>query len=124
MRLAEGASPPTLEIDGEQAAFALVANCDPYTYFTRLPLRFAPGAEFEGGLDLVAPREVHPWLIPRMFTAAALGRRVGGVIYRHDLDRLEIRGTGPVPLQVDGEDLGDVESATFECARGALTVFA
>jgi diacylglycerol kinase (ATP) len=119
-----GRIPPTLDVDGEQAAFALVANCDPYTYFTRVPLRFAPGADFEGGLDLVAPREIHPGLIPRMLAGAAIGRRVGGVIYRHDLDRLEIRGTGPVPLQVDGEDLGDVESATFESVRGALTVFA
>jgi hypothetical protein len=27
-----------------------------------------------------------------------------------------------MPLQVDGEDLGDVETATFEAERGAVTV--
>jgi diacylglycerol kinase family enzyme len=114
---------PILDIDGEPAAFALVANGDPYTYFNRVPLRFAPEAEFDRGLDLMAPRELRPLMIPRIFAAAALGRRTGGVLYRHDLDRLEIRSSSPVPLQVDGEDLGDVESATFECARDALTVF-
>jgi diacylglycerol kinase family enzyme len=51
-----------------------------------------------------------------------LGRKAPGVLYRHDLDRLVIRCREPLPLQVDGEDLGDVEQATFECQRGALTV--
>jgi diacylglycerol kinase family enzyme len=114
---------PVLEVDGERAAFALVANGDPYTYFTRLPLRFAPEADFEGGLDVAAPRELYPLLIPRIFAAAALGRHSRGVVYRHDVDRLEIHSDEPVPLQADGEDLGDVESATFESVRGALTVF-
>jgi diacylglycerol kinase family enzyme len=113
---------PVLEVDGESAAFALVANGDPYTYFTRLPLRFAPEAHFEGGLDVVAPRSIHPLSIPRLFAAAALGRRARGVLYRHDLDRVEIRSSQPLPLQVDGEDLGDVEAAVFESERDALTL--
>jgi diacylglycerol kinase family enzyme len=115
---------PELEIDGERAAFALVANGDPYTYLARLPLRFAPDARFESGLDLVAPRRVRLREIPRLTVAGALGRKVPGVIYRHDLDRLEIRCAKPQPLQVDGEDLGDVEQAIFGVERGALTVLA
>jgi diacylglycerol kinase family enzyme len=115
---------PLLEVDGEQVAFALVANGDPYTYFTRLPLRFAPDADFERGLDLVAPRELRARAVPGLFAAAALGRRAGGVLYRHDVDRLEITSVDPVPLQVDGEDLGDVDRAVFESVPGALTVLA
>jgi diacylglycerol kinase family enzyme len=87
-------------------------------------LRFAPEARFEGGLDLVAPRRIQARAIPRLTAAAVLGRRVPGVLYRHDLDRLEIRCVQPLALQVDGEDLGDVEAASFECERGALTVLA
>lgn len=117
-----GVIEPTLEIDGEPAAFALVANGNPYTYFTRLPLRFAPEANFEGGLDLVAPRTIRPGAIPRLFAAAALGRKARGVLYRHDLDRVEVRSTQPLPLQLDGEDLGDVEHVVFEVERRALTV--
>jgi diacylglycerol kinase family enzyme len=113
---------PGLEVDGEPAAFALVANGDPYTYLARLPLRFAPDARFEAGLDVVAPRRVRPRSIPRLTTAALLGRRAGGALYRHDLDRVEIRSTEPQPLQVDGEDIGDVTAANFESERGALTV--
>jgi diacylglycerol kinase family enzyme len=112
-----------LEIEGEAAAFALVANGDPYTYLGRLPLHFAPEARFDGGLDLVAPRRVRARTIPRLASAALRGRRAAGVLYRHDLDRLEIRCCEPQPLQVDGEDLGDVAVARFECERDALTVF-
>jgi hypothetical protein len=43
-------------------------------------------------------------------------------LYRHDVDRIEIRSTNPLPLQVDGEDLGDVEEAVVESERAALTV--
>jgi diacylglycerol kinase family enzyme len=113
---------PALEIDGEPAAFVLVANGDPYTYLARLPLRFAPEARFEGGLDLVAPRRVRARSIPRLATAAALGRKAPGVLYLHDVDRIEVRSPSPLPLQVDGEDLGDVEEAVFESEREAVSV--
>jgi diacylglycerol kinase family enzyme len=117
-----GALDPELEVDGQPAAFALVANGDPYTYLARLPLHFAPQARFEAGLDLVVPRGVRARTIPRLFLAGVLGRKAGGVIYRHDVDRIEIHSEHPLPLQVDGEDLGDVEEAVFECERGAVSV--
>jgi diacylglycerol kinase family enzyme len=117
-----GALDPELEVDGQPAAFALVANGDPYTYLARLPLHFAPQARFEAGLDLVAPHGVRARTIPRLFLAGVLGRKAGGVIYRHDVDRIEIHSEHPLPLQVDGEDLGDVEEAVFECERGAVSV--
>src|SRR6185503_16759749 len=48
---------PSLEILGRgRAAFALVANCDPYTYAGPVPIRIAPDARFDLGIDLVAPR--------------------------------------------------------------------
>ena len=108
------------------AAFALVANGDPYTYLARLPLHFAPDARFEDGLELVAPRRVATRAIPRLTFAGVLGRKARGVIYRYDLDRIEVRSSVPLPLQVDGEDLGDVEQAvraTLANVRGAPAVF-
>jgi diacylglycerol kinase family enzyme len=113
---------PTLEIDGKPAAFALVANGDTYTYLARLPLRIAPDARFEAGLDVVAPPRVRIRSIPRLTAAAVLGRKAPGVLYWHDVDRLEIRCREPLPLQVDGEDLGDVAEASFECERNAVSV--
>jgi diacylglycerol kinase family enzyme len=35
-----------------------------------------------------------------------------------------VRCDRPLPLQVDGEDLGDVDEALFEAERGAVSVLA
>ena len=117
---------PSLEVLGRgRAAFALVANCDPYTYAGPLPVRIAPEARFELGIDLVAPRAVSPFSLPRLLVYALLGRGqagAGDVLYAHDLDRVEIVCDAPMPLQADGEDLGDVTSAIFESERSAVTV--
>lgn len=117
-----GRIPAQLEVVGHgRASFALVANVDPYTYLGRLPVRAAPGARWDNGLDLAAPRSVGPLAIPRLVFAALTGRTPGasGVLYLHDLGALELRADRPLPLQVDGEDLGDVERAEFVAEPGA-----
>jgi len=115
---------PALEISGHgRAAFAFVANTDPYTYAGLVPLHVAPQARFELGLDLVAPRRVSPLSLPRLFGYVLLGRgqsRARDVVYAHDVDRIEIRCDRPLPLQADGEDLGDVTEALFEAERNAV----
>jgi diacylglycerol kinase family enzyme len=119
---------PTLEIAGHgQAAFVLVANADPYTYAGPVPIHVAPEAELELGLDLVAPRDVHPVALPRYLAYVLAGRghaRASDLIYAHDLDRIEIHCAAPLPLQADGEDLGDVLQATFAAERNAVRVLA
>ena len=121
-----GRLPPALTVvDHGRAAFALVANCDPYTYVGPLPIRAAPHARFEEGLDLVAPRSVAPWQLPRLAAWALTGRGQASsprVLYLHDVDEIEVECDLPTPLQVDGEDLGDVTSARFESERDALRV--
>jgi diacylglycerol kinase family enzyme len=117
---------PALELLGlGRAAFALVGNCDPYSYAGRVPLRITPAARFELGLDVTAPREVRPLSLPRFAFYLVSGRgheRARDLVRGHDLDRLELRCDAPLPLQVDGEDLGDVTDAVFEAERNALDV--
>jgi diacylglycerol kinase family enzyme len=117
---------PEVEVVGHgRAAFALAANADPYTYAGPLPLHVAPLARFELGLDVVAPRRVSPSKLPRFLTYAVRGRgqeRAGDVIYLHDVDRVELVCDRPLPLQADGEDLGDVSRVTLEAERSAVTV--
>jgi diacylglycerol kinase family enzyme len=116
--------PESLEVEGlGRAAFALVANCSPYTYAGRLGLRFAPNATFEGGLDVVAPVDVRAARIPRLAVQAVRGRpRPGFALLGHDLDRIVIRCDIPLPAQVDGEDIGDVAEAELVAERDAVTV--
>jgi len=100
-----------LELEGVgRAAFVLVANCDPYTYAGRLPVRIASSASFDAGLDVVAPVAVRPMGLPRLLLSLARGAGGRpGLRVLHDVDRLVVRCDRPMPLQVDGEDLGDVE---------------
>ncbi len=117
---------PALEVRGlGRAAFAFVAKCDPYSYAGPFALHVAPEARFELGLDLVAPREVRGAAVARLLGYVFRGRgqeRAADVLYAHDLDRIEITCDRPLPLQADGEDLGDVENAVFEAERGAVSV--
>ena len=119
---------PVLELVGHgRAAFALVGNCDPYSYAGRVPLRITPDARFELGLDVTAPRRLRARLLPRFVYHLVSGRghaRARDLLYGHDLDRLELRCDQPQPLQVDGEDLGDVTDAVFEAERNVLDVLA
>jgi hypothetical protein len=106
-------------------AFALVANCDPYSFVGRVPLHVAPAARFELGLDLVAPRALHGRVLPQTLVWVLAGRGQASsphVLYVHDADELVVACDRPTPLQADGEDLGDVEEARFEAERGALQV--
>jgi diacylglycerol kinase family enzyme len=117
---------PALEVRGlGRAAFALVANTDPYTYAGRVSVHVAPEARFELGLDLVAPERAGPADLPRLLGHALRGKGLdtaSDVLYGHDLDRIEIVCDRPLPLQADGEDLGDVEEAVFEAERDAIAV--
>ena len=109
----------------ERVAFALVANCDPYTYAGRLAIHVAPEARFELGLDLVGLRSVSPLALPRLAAWALRGRgqtTSSRVLYMHDVDAVEVECDAPTPLQADGEDLGDVVTARFEAERDALRV--
>ena len=115
---------PALEIEGfGRAAFALVANTDPYTYAGTRPIRVAREASFELGLDVVAPTHVTPRTVLRLLRyVLGSGGRPDDVIYGHDLDRIKVVCDRPLPLQVDGEDLGDATEAAFEAERSAVRV--
>ncbi len=114
---------PLLEIEGHgRAAFALVANADPYSYVGRLQLRLPRGAQLDGGLDLLAPRSFKARSLPGAVRYLLTGRSRLPLVHLHDADRIEIRCDQPMPLQLDGEDVGDVTEAVFEAERDAVTV--
>jgi diacylglycerol kinase family enzyme len=114
---------PALEVKGVgRAACAFVANGAPYTYAKRIPVPIAPEAEFELGLDLVAPVRIRRRSLLRLAYSLLTGHGRSGLLYVHDTDRIEIVCDEPMPLQADGEDLGDVREAVFEAERSAVVV--
>ncbi len=120
--------PDVLLVDGkERAALLVVSNDAVFTFAGGTALRFSPEARFEKGLDYAALSGPGARRIVRGFGRAARGRGLAGlpgVTSGHDLDRIEVVCDRPLALQADGEDLGDVERAVFECERGAVSVLA
>jgi diacylglycerol kinase family enzyme len=125
-RLLASGYEPRLEIDGlGRAALLFVSNDAVFTYAGRRPFRFSPEARFELGLDLIAPERAG------MLTALSYAGRlfagrglVGlpGVLHAHDVDSIRVVCDEPLPLEADGEDLGDVTEAVFEAERDAISV--
>jgi diacylglycerol kinase family enzyme len=114
-----------LEIaDHGRAAFVLVANCSPYTYAGALAFDLVPGADFDAGLAFFAPVSVRGRDLPRMLLRGprGSGMKEGRALAERDVDRIVVRCDRPLPLQVDGEDAGDVAEAVYEAERQAVTV--
>lgn len=109
----------------ERVGLALVCNTTPWTYLGLRPVRPCPAASFETGLDLFALRSlgtVSTLRHLRQILAASgrpRGRRVLGL---HDLSVLRIDADVPLPLQVDGDPLGDRTSVIFAGIPHALDV--
>lgn len=115
-----------LEIEGAgRAAFVLVANCTPYTYAGTVALDLVPDASFEDGLAYVAPVTLRARDVPRLLARGARGSGLkdGKSLTARDLDLIVVRCDEPLPLQVDGEDTGDVVEVVYEAERAAVTVF-
>jgi diacylglycerol kinase family enzyme len=120
----------TVEAPGRpavRASYVAIANQHPYTYFGRLPVKAAPRASFDSGLDAVAVGELRARGLWRLGVYAlvwprhANGRsdRIG---YLHDLQAFTVRCDRPMPAQLDGEYVGDVERASFEFEPAAVEV--
>ncbi len=124
---------PALRVDlpdGEVTGvfIAIVQNTSPWTYFGSLPIAPCPDASFDTGLDLFAVRRMSFATAMRLARRMVAGSRAGSTAHSltvaHDLPGLYV-GTGrPVPIQVDGEGLGDVRGADFTSVPDALTVVA
>lgn len=118
----------TLEREGEEPLpglfLGIVANTAPWTYFRSRPITLAPDASFDTGLDLIALRRARPlgtlWTASGMFTGKGVRGRSSRVF--HDLRQFRLVGDRPLQLQVDGDYLGECESASFTAVPSALRV--
>jgi diacylglycerol kinase family enzyme len=128
-------NPPRVEVEANGQAFrgvsAFVQNAHPYTYFRNLPIDVAEGAEVDSGdlagavLERASAIDM-PLLIWRLLSQRARvvnHRRVGSFAGVTGVRARSADGR-PVPVQVDGDYLGDRTAVEFAVAPGALTVVA
>ena len=108
----------------------IVQNSDPFTYFRNRPIRVCEHAGLETGtLSLAALSRASvlelPTLIPRIFTSRAesvLRHRRVQSLPAVESARVESIDEQTFPVEVDGDFLGEFESAEFEAAPQSLSV--
>lgn len=103
---------------------AIVANADPWTYVGQRPLRPTPEASLDGGLELYARTRMG--IVSASLSLVSMARRRPrrgiGASVSHDLPGLVIRADSAVPIQVDGDLLGDREKMHFRSVLEAISV--
>ncbi len=120
----------TLIADGgvsHRCSYVAVANQHPYTFLGSIPVRAAPRADYEHGLDAVFTRELRTrqlWRLPVYGLiwprhAGHGSRRVG---YLHDLHAFTVECDEPTAFQIDGEYVGHVERVEFAYRPDAIRV--
>ena len=111
----------------EPLGLALVCNAAPWTYLGRRPVQPAPRASFDTGLDLFGLRTLGTLRTLRHLAqvlAAEPQPHGSRVLSVHDADELVLRALRPLPLQLDGEDVGDRSSVVLRSVPRALRVVA
>jgi diacylglycerol kinase family enzyme len=129
-------NPPRLEVDvaGERHAgvTAIVQNATPYTYFGNRPVEIAEDVELESAsLAGVVLGRATPLDLATVTWRALISSRARLVKHRRvepfaGVDGLVVRSADdrPLPLQVDGDYIGEVAEAAYRVDPGSLTVVA
>lgn len=122
--------PLTLHIPGEEPETGLfmgiAANTSPWTYFRSKPIVLTRDVTFDTGLDLVALKRMGMlgtlWSASGMITPHGVRGRRARVFC--DLAEFRLVADVPMHVQVDGDYVGQAESATFRSVPDALRVIA
>jgi len=128
-------APPRLlvEVDGREleGIAALVQNSDPYTFFGTRPVHMAEGAGLETGtlagivLERALPHDIPAVLVRALSEQLAITghRRVEGFSGARELT-VRAAGSHALPIQVDGDMIGESTVARFTVEPRALGVIA
>jgi diacylglycerol kinase family enzyme len=125
--------PPRLEarLDGQTIAgvTVIVQNATPYTFFGSRPVEMAEGAALDSGdLAAIVLDRARPFDIPTIITRA-LSRHFRVSRHRHVHPFSEVwhlvvasRDERPLPLQVDGDYIGEAHEAVFGVRPDGIAV--
>jgi diacylglycerol kinase family enzyme len=127
--------PPRLEVDAAGKTLAgvtaIVQNGAPFTYFQDRPIHISDGAALDSGslTGGVLHRASLPAMLSIAWRAFSPRARVTGnrqISGLSDMSELTVRSADgrPLPLQVDGDYLGDVSEARYSILAQALNVVA
>ena len=127
--------PPLVEVETPDGSLrgitAVVQNGDPFTYFNARPIHLAEGITLDSGdlggavLHRATPIDV-PTVAFRLLSkrARALDHKHISAVPNAPVVRARSVDGRPVPLEMDGDWIGDVTEAEFTVVPRALTVVA
>jgi diacylglycerol kinase family enzyme len=104
---------------------AVVQNLSPFTYLGRRALRLCPEASLGAGLDCFAMDTMRSLaVLPILVSAFGSARHTSHphVAYVQDQRTISLQSDVPLPIQADGEFLGERTEMVIESIPDALTV--
>ncbi len=116
----------TISADGSEPVKGVLAVCcngSPFTYFKKWPVDICPEANLDEGLDILSLSHVRAGTIPRILWGVLVSR---GHIdwkntnYRHDVKTVTLSSDEPLPVQVDGDYIGEMTDADIELVPSGL----
>ncbi|MDQ3991604.1 MAG: diacylglycerol kinase family lipid kinase [Actinomycetota bacterium] len=118
---------PDLAEAREGLFLAITQNARPYTYLGEREMHLCPDADIDAGIDCLAVASMRVSFLLRTVVRAfgsARHARSKHVLALHDQDRIEIAADRPLPVQMDGEYLGDRDYLLVEAVPDALSILA
>ena len=120
----------TMTVDGaepERVLFAICCNARPFTYFRSFPVDACPQANLDLGLDFLGLTKIHATTIPRIVWSLFVSRshpHWRNATYHHDVTGATLSTPEPLPVQVDGDYIGEMTQARLDLVPEALTLLA
>jgi diacylglycerol kinase family enzyme len=114
--------------DYEEVRVMTAVTCKgrPFTYFKRFPVDVCPTAQIDLGLDVFGLRNLKASMAPRLIWSLFVSRshpHWKKTVYHHDVERIGLRADRLLPVQVDGDYIGEWDEAEVGLVRNALDVF-
>ncbi|TDE14961.1 diacylglycerol/lipid kinase family protein [Jiangella asiatica] len=103
----------------------IITNCTPWTYLGARPLRPTPYADLNAGLDVfgLTGLRLGPTLMRLGQMVTRRGPRGRNVVSLHDRKQVVLRATAdPLPVQVDGDYIGERAEIVLTSVPNALRV--
>jgi diacylglycerol kinase family enzyme len=116
---------PNLEHGRDRLFLAICQKTRPFTFLGNREMNICPQAELDLGVDCFAiERFTAPYVL--RVVAQTFGSRQHirsrHALYLHDQQRIEITSAIPLPMQMDGEYLGDRERILVESVPDSLSI--
>jgi diacylglycerol kinase family enzyme len=116
---------PDLEHEREGLYFAITQKTRPFTYLGNREMHVCPGASFDRGLDCFAVDSMRTDVILRIIAQTFGSRRHvrnPHALYLHDQPKVALAADLPLPVQMDGEYVGDSTDIVLESVPNALSL--